>query len=233
MANYSRGAIVETTLHRQLKELYGIADADREVRLDGYRIDAVRNDVLIEVQVASLAAIRRKILDLVQRHRVLVVKPVVIRSYIVRKTSTWGQILGARYSPTVHDPCELFLDFVHFAKVFPHPNLSLEVLFIEQEESRIPRKIWRRGRNYRVTDRQLRHITDRRLLKTSADLLHFLPDGLPESFTTVDLARSAKIPRWLAQKLTYSLRWSGAIDAVDKQRNTVIYRVRKSRRRAA
>ena len=46
---------METTLHRQLKELYGIAEADREVCIDGYRIDAVADDLLIEVQVASLA----------------------------------------------------------------------------------------------------------------------------------------------------------------------------------
>lgn len=224
---------METTLHRQLKELYGIADADREVRIDGYRIDAVADDVLIEVQVASLAAIRGKVLDLVERHRVLVVKPVVIRSYIVRRKTVLGGILGSRYSPTVHDPCELFIDFVHFAKVFPHPNLSMEVLLIEQEEHRVPRKSWRRGRNFRVTDRQLRTVMERRRLSTATDLLPFLPDDLPTPFTTADIAKRAGMPRWLAQKLTYSLRWSGAIEAVGKQRNSVVYEILRNRKRAA
>ncbi|MFN0196811.1 MAG: hypothetical protein ACKVT0_08685 [Planctomycetaceae bacterium] len=224
---------METTLHRHLKGLYGIDDSEREVRLGEYRIDAVVDDLLIEVQVASLAAIRRKISDLVQRHRVLVVKPVVIRSYIVRKKSLLGGILGARYSPTVHDPRELFLDFVHFAKVFPHPNLSVEVLLIEQEEERIPRRSWRRGRNFRVTDRKLRSVIDRHRLATAADLLRYLPDNLPMPFTTADLARCAGIPRWLAQKVAYSLRWCGAIDVVGKSRNAVMYQVRKTRQRAA
>jgi hypothetical protein len=224
---------VETTLHRQLKRLYGIDESEREVRIGDYRIDAVVDDLLIEVQVASLAAIRRKISDLVQRHRVLVVKPVVIRSYIVRKKSLLGAILGSRYSPTTHDPCELFLDFVHFAKVFPHPNLTVEVLLIEQEEQRIPKRSWRRGRNYRVTDRLLRSVLERRRFSTAADLLQFLPDGLPAGFTTADVSRQAGIPRWLAQKMVYSLRWSGAIDAVGKQRNTVVYEVLRTRKRAA
>lgn len=224
---------METTLHRQLKALYGIDEAEREVRLGDYRIDAVVDDLLIEVQVASLAAIRRKISDLVQQHRVLVVKPVVIRSYIVRKKSLLGAILGSRYSPTTHDPCELFLDFVHFTKVFPHPNLTVEVLLIEQEEQRIPRRSWRRGRNYRVTDRLLRSVLERRRFSTAADLLQFLPKGLPAAFTTADISRLSGIPRWLAQKMVYSLRWSGAIDAVGKQRNAVVYEVLRTRKRAA
>lgn len=224
---------METTLHRQLKELYGIEESAREVRLGGYRIDAVIDDLLVEVQVASLAAIRRKVADLVRTHRLLVVKPVVVRSYIVRKKSPRGEILGARYSPTLHDRCELFLDFVHFAKVFPQPNLSVEVLLIEQEEHRIPRRAWRRGRNYRVIDRRLRSVMGRETLTTAADLLRFLPTSLEMPFTTADLARHAAIPLWLAQKMTYSLRWAGAIDVVGKQRNSVVYDVRERIQRAA
>jgi hypothetical protein len=230
---FLRGDVVETTLHRQLKGLYGIEKSTREVRFDGYRIDAVVDDLLIEVQVASLAAIRRKVADLVQRHRVLVVKPVVIRSYLVRKKSLLGEILGSRYSPTIHDPRELFLDFVHFAKVFPHPNLSMDVLLIEQEEDRIPRQSWRRGRNFHIADRRLRAVLDRHRLDDAADLLRYLPVNLPTPFTTADLARTACIPLWLAQKMTYSLRWAGAIDAVGKQRNSLRYDVPRNRRKAA
>lgn len=224
---------METTLHRQLKELYGIDDSSREVCLGSYRIDAVADDLLIEVQVASLAAIRRKVADLVRTHRLLIVKPVVARSFIVRKKSPRGAILGARYSPTMHDRCELFLDFVHFAKVFPHPNLSIEVLLIEQEEHRVPRRSWRRGRNFRVVDRRLRSVIGRETLSTAEDLLRFLPSTLEMPFTTADLARHAAIPRWLAQKMTYSLRWAGAIDVVGKQRNAVVYEVRRKISRAA
>ena len=233
VAASSGEGIVETTLHRQLKALYGIDDAEREVRLGSYRIDAVVDDLLVEVQVASLSAIRRKIADLVQRHRVLVVKPVVIRSYIVRKSLLPGGMLGARYSPKTHDSRELFEEFVHFAKLFPHPNLTVEVLLIEQEEHRIPGSSWRRRGKFRVHDRLLRSVIERHRLSTAADLRRYLPDNLPMPFTTADLARTAGIPRWLAQKMAYSLRWTGAIDTAGKQRNAVIYQVPKQRRRAA
>ncbi len=224
---------METTLHRQLKGLYGIDDIEREVRVGKYRIDAVVNDLLIEVQVASLAAIRRKIADLIIQHRVLVVKPVVARSYIVRRSSLVGDILWSRYSPTVHKTCEVFDELVHFAKLFPHPNLSVEVLYIEQEEHRIPRKTWRGRREHRVTDRKLRSIIDRQPLNTTDDLLRFLPDTLPMEFSTADLANLAEIPRWLAQKMAYVLRHTGAVEVAGKKRNSVVYRQPKPHQRAA
>ena len=59
---------METTLHRQLKALYA-ADASRqEVRLGGYRVDAVVDGRLVEIQQGSLAAIRDKVRCLLAEH---------------------------------------------------------------------------------------------------------------------------------------------------------------------
>ena len=51
---------METTLHQQLKRRYAQDDDSTEVVLGKYRIDAIRDDELIEVQCASLSAIRDK-----------------------------------------------------------------------------------------------------------------------------------------------------------------------------
>src|SRR5688572_31021881 len=67
-----------TTLFRsQLKDLYAGENARVEVRLDGFRIDVVRGDELVEIQHGSLSAIRRKIERLLKHHTVRVVKPIV------------------------------------------------------------------------------------------------------------------------------------------------------------
>ena len=73
---------METSLHRQLKRRYAGDDDSMEVVVGSYRIDAVRDGELIEVQCASLAAIRAKCQDLLQRHALRVVKPVVLRTRI-------------------------------------------------------------------------------------------------------------------------------------------------------
>ncbi len=49
---------METSLHRQLKQLYAAGDARQEVVLEQYRIDVVVDGRLIEIQHGALAAIR-------------------------------------------------------------------------------------------------------------------------------------------------------------------------------
>ena len=80
---------METSLHRALKAHYAGDDRPRtEVRLGGYRIDAIRRRTLVEIQHGSLAAIRTKISKLlVDGHRVLVVKPIVARKTIIIKAA--------------------------------------------------------------------------------------------------------------------------------------------------
>ena len=69
-----------TLLHQQLKQHY-VSDSDRhEVAFGAFRIDAVDRRVhLIEIQCASLSAIRDKIRTLVEDHQVIVVKPLAAR----------------------------------------------------------------------------------------------------------------------------------------------------------
>ena len=51
---------METSLHRQLKELYATDGGLIEQRVGSYRIDVVRGRELIEIQLASLSAIRSR-----------------------------------------------------------------------------------------------------------------------------------------------------------------------------
>jgi hypothetical protein len=47
---------------------------------------------------------------------------------------------------------------------------------------------------------------------------------LGESFTTEEIARLAPMPRWLAQKMAYCLRKTGAIEPHGKRGNSWLYR---------
>lgn len=213
---------METTLHRELKNLYATDAAGCEVTLCGFRIDAVEGDRLIEIQYGSLGAIRDKVRTLLTNHTVHIVKPLAARKYLITRTGAGGRVTSARYSPLRETHYHLFDDLVHFVNVFPHPNLTLEVILTEQEEHRIRvRKCW--GRRYNLQDRLLRSIVSRRCLRTACDLLRLLPADLPSPFTTADLALAANIPRWLAQKMAYCLRKTGAAAKVGKTGNAFVY----------
>ena len=91
---------------------------------------------------------------------------------------------------------------------------------------RLPAKRWpRTRRRYRVEDRRLREILSRHTLQSHADLLELLPPELPDDFTTAEIAEFAGIPRWLAQKMAYVLRKSGAAEECGKQGNAIVYRI--------
>ncbi|HEY3964118.1 MAG TPA: hypothetical protein VGM05_06150 [Planctomycetaceae bacterium] len=225
---------METALHRELKEFYCDDAAAREVTVRGYRIDAIVDGTLIEIQQASLAALRSKTKSLLETHRVTIVKPLCALKTIIRLKRRRGPIAWKRTSPRHETVHHVFHELVHFVDVFPHPKLVLEVLLTEQEETRIPKgKRWFRAKDFTVADRRLVAVRSRQTFQTPADLCGLLPAGLDETFTTADIARLAHIPRWLAQKMAYCLRRTGGISITGKRRNAVVYTLAPAGRAAA
>lgn len=220
---------METSLHRQLKAIYGESDDRVEVVLGEYRIDAVVDGRLIEIQYSSLAAIRDKIRALCQAHTVVVVKPLAARKVLIKKAGRGGKTVTTRISPLRENVFHLFAEMVHFVNVFPHPNLTLDVLLTEQEEHRRMIKARRWRKDYKVEDRLLVGIVRRYSLRTATDLANLLPPELAQPFSTLELANAAGIPRWLAQKTCYCLRKTGAMIQAGKRGNAWIYQASKDR----
>lgn len=225
-----------TSLHQQLKQQYVPDEARHEQTLAGYRIDAIDGrGRLIEVQCASLSAIRDKIRVLVANHQVIVVKPLVARRQVVTLNPADLTPLRSRYSPLRQTMAHVFQELVHFS-VFPHPRLRLDVVLTEQQELRLPpteRSSWKR--KYSVHDRLLVSVQRKISLKTAADLWGALEPDLPESFTTAELAAACGMPRWLAQKAAWCFRRMGQLEVCGKLGNSIEYRLSagpKRRRRA-
>jgi len=215
---------METTLHRQLKRLYA-GDGATEVAIGSFRVDAVRGDELVEIQCASLSAIRDKARRLLRRHRLRVVKPVVQRTRIRRLARVGGRVRSLRMSPKRGTAVDVFDDLIYFTRVFPHPNLTIEVPLIRVEQTRVPdrrRRRWRR--DYRVADVSLESVGASYQFSSPADLLTLLGwASPPATFNTADLATAIDRPRWFAQKVAYVLRNTGAIRSEGRNRSGVIY----------
>jgi hypothetical protein len=224
---------METSLHRDLKRLYAGNGARTEVPLSGYRIDAVTDDCLVEIQHGSLAAIRDKVARLLLNHRVLVVKPIVVSRRLVKRASADGDVIERRLSPKRGKLLDLFDELVYFTRVFPHRRLTIETPLVDVEEWRYPghgrRRRWRR-RDHVVEDQKLITIHEIARFRTAADLLRLLPGVLPTTFHTSHLADALDVDRWIAQRIAYCLRQSGAVRQVGKVGNAWLYEVRRQRR---
>ena len=225
---------METSLHRQLKQHYATTSGEQEVACEGYRIDAVRGGRLIEIQHGSLAAIRHKIAMLLEKHRVTVVKPIVARKTLIKLNRRGGKVLETRLSPKRGVLLDIFEELVYFTRVFPHQRLILEVALVEVEELRYPghgRRRRRRQRDFQIEDQRLISVTEVHRLRTRADLRKILPPKLPDPFHTGHLAEGLGIGRWIAQRIAYCLRETGAIHTVGKQGNALLYRQRSTQPR--
>ena len=78
------GRLNELSLHAGLKRWYARPGDRLEAPVDGYVIDLVRGELLIEIQTGSFSAIKRKILDLVSRGPVRLVHPITREKWIVK-----------------------------------------------------------------------------------------------------------------------------------------------------
>ncbi len=218
---------METTLHRQLKEIYADGQARLEAPVRGFRIDVISGDELVEIQHGSLAAIRDKIAILVKDYRVLVVKPIVVRKLLVKQDAKGGRIVSRRRSPKRGGVLDIFHELVYFTRVFPHKNLSLEVPLVDTEEWRFPghgRRRRRRPNDFQVEDQKLTKTHRVHRFRTGRDLTALIPPGLPSPFHTGHLAKMLGIDRWFAQRIAYCFRKMRIVEQVGKQGNARLYR---------
>ena len=218
------GLINEKPLHASLKQWYARPGDRFEVPVDGFVIDIVRDDLLIEIQTRNFAAINAKLCKLTRSYEVRLVYPVVQEKWIVRSADD-GSMWVRRKSPKRGHLEDLFWELVSIPQLLSHPNFSLEVLMIRAEEvRRYDRKRKRRRKDWVVEGRRLVDVLDRRLFVEAADWLAFVPDGL-QSFTTKDLAATAATRRDLAQKMAYCLRQARMIELIGRQGRANMYRV--------
>ena len=217
------GLINEKPLHASLKQWYARPGDRFEVPVDGFVIDIVRDDRLIEIQTRNFAAINSKLCKLARSYEVRLVYPVVQEKWIVRSRD--GGVVVRRKSPKRGRLEDLFWELVSIPQLLSNPNFSLEVLMTREEEVRryAQNRKWRR-RGWVIEGRRLVDVVDRRLFVRSADWLKFVPDKL-QSFTTQDLATVADTNRDLAQKMAYCLRHAKMIELIGRQGRANLYRV--------
>jgi hypothetical protein len=215
----------EKPMHAALKQWYAQPGDRFEVLVDGYVIDIQRGDLLIEIQTGNFSALKDKLASLVEKHPVRLVYPIPQEKWIIKIAEGEGET-QRRKSPKRGSVEEIFRELVSFPETLAQPNFSLEVLLIQEEEVRRfdARRGWRR-KGWVTEERRLLGVLAQQRFETPADVWALMPDDLPATFTTSDLAHAMGKPRRLAQQVAYCLRKMGVITSVGKQGRSVAYRL--------
>lgn len=218
------GTLNEGSLHVALKEIYAEPGDRFELPLDRFVIDIARPDgsgqLLIEIQTGSFGAMGRKLDHLLPDHRILLVHPVAVASYLVRGDAK------PRRSPKRGSVYDVFGQLVSIPTLLDHPNLTLDIVLVNVDKVQEHDPKARRGRGgYRTVDRRLRKVVETHRFETPRDLLTLMPEGLPEIFTTADLARLGTFSRPVAQQMAYCFRALGFFEELDRTRAGYRYRL--------
>jgi hypothetical protein len=215
----------EHSLHSAIKGWYSQPGDEFEARIDGFVVDILRGDLLIEIQTRNFSAIKSKLAKLLEAHEVRLVYPIPQLKWIIR-TAKSGEIIGRRRSPRRGKLVDLFYELVRTAHLVNHERFSLEVLMIDEEEIRCNdgKGSWRR-RGASIKDRRLVKVNGCAVFKDAEDFLRFMPPDLIEPFTNRMLAKMGGLRLNLARKITYCLRKMGVLETVGKQGRRLLFEV--------
>lgn len=223
MSHNGIGVRNERSLHAALKQWYARPEDEFEVSVDGFIVDIVRGDLLVEVQTRNLASQKRKLSSLLERHYVHVIFPIAHQKWIV-KTTAKGRIKSKRKSPKRGKLIDLFNELVSVPELINHPNFTLEIVLTDEVEIRRAdgRGSWRR-RGVSIHDRRLEGVVESVCFEHNTDFARFLPEGMEQPFTNRELAAQMRIPLYVAQKITYCLKKMGVIRETGKTGRALLF----------
>ncbi|MGB0997104.1 MAG: hypothetical protein ACPGXJ_02410 [Pseudomonadales bacterium] len=218
------GTLNEGALHAALKQHYGGAEAQFEVPFSGFVADVVRDGTIFEIQTSSFSGLERKMRALADQSPVVLVHPIAAQKNLVRIKDPASGDFTRRKSPKKGKLCHILSELVYLPSLLNHPNFSVEVALIEEEQHSIFDPKARRGRGgWRTRGRHLVELLEQLRINDVHDLLQFVQTPLATTFSVQDLAGAMQQPVWLARQMAYCLRHGGLSSVCGKQGNALLY----------
>jgi hypothetical protein len=219
----------EGPLHAALKTWYAQPDDIFEVPVDGFVIDIVRGDLLIEIQTRGFTALKDKLATLIRTHPVRLVYPIAREKWIVKVADDGEKQLSRRKSPKHGSVEQIFDELVSIPHLLAQPNFTFEVLFIHEEEIRRydARRGWRR-KGWVTHERRLVKVVGQQCFTSPEDMRALIPAALAEPFTSADLAPLIPGGRRRAYRMIYCLKAMNLLTQVGKRGRAALYRQTQS-----
>ncbi len=216
----------ESTLHETLKLHYCGETGKTEVPLRGSICDVQLEDgTIIEIQTKNLHAIRKKLIKLIETHRVILVYPVATNT-LIETRSTEGYLEKVRNSPKHGSVYSVFRELTAIPDLLEHEAFSMKVVLCKMAETRVADGTgsWRR-KGVRIADRRLVEIIEEHEFSGLEAWQALLPTALPETFTVKDLAEAGIGTH--AGEMARVFRKTGILELDGKEGRAFRYRVKK------
>lgn len=222
---YGIGTLAEKTVHAVVKHYMEPNEDYHEVPLEGFVADIFREDAVIEIQTAHFNVLRRKLDKFLPLYPVTIVYPIPATKWVIWVDPETGEELSRRKSPKKGSPYQAFLELYKIKSYLGHPNLRIQFLLIDMEETKLLDG-WSRDKKRGATkqDRIPLELVDEMLLERVEDYRMMIPVEL-SGFTTREYAKTTKIPLSHAQTALNIFHSLELVERVGKKGNSYIYEV--------
>lgn len=188
------GTLGEKTLHAVLKRYIDPNQQNHEAKIGPYVADIVGQDGIVEIQTQGFDKLRKKLTAFLDVTTVTVVYPIAQTKWLTWIDPETGELSARRKSPKRGSFYSAFYELYKIKPLLPHPNLRLHLVLLELEEYRsLNGWSYDRKRGSSRYERIPTALAGECRVDTPADYMQFVPDSLPQAFTTKDYAAATRL----------------------------------------
>jgi hypothetical protein len=219
------GTLKEKTIHSVLKYYYAPNSEYHEIKIGTYVADICVDGEIFEVQTRNFNTMRSKLEYFLDEHDVTIIYPVAHTKWLSWLDMETGEIASRRKSPKTGTIYNIVPELYRIKMFINNPKLHFIISLIDVEETRYLNG-WSRDkkRGSSRMDGIPVDIFDEVRIDCFKDYTVFLPETLPDEFTSKDLGKTAKIPQDMAGTLLNVLIETGTVSRVGKVGRSYLYR---------
>jgi hypothetical protein len=220
------GTLGEKTLHAVLKNYYEPHTQNHEIKVGRFVADIVGEQGVIEIQTRSFGNLIHKLDNFLEFCDVTVVYPLPALKYVSWLDMETGELSPKHKSPKECRIYDAFKEIIRIKYALDNPRFHLVLCFLEVDEIRFLNG-WseNKKRGSSRCDRIPKDIIEEVRFDCVEDYRRFLPDGLPEEFTSAHYAKACKINKQLASNGLNILNYLGLVERVGKKGRSYVYKV--------
>ncbi len=218
------GTLQEKTIHSVLKYYYAPNPDYHEVKIGPFVADICIDGELFEVQTRNFHKMREKLSYFLQEYDVTIIYPVAHTKWLSWLDMETGELSPKRKSPKTGTLYQIVPELYRIKMFINNPKLHFIISLIDVEETRYLNG-WSKNKKKGSSrmDGIPVGIFDEIRIDTLSDYNKFLPDILPESFTSGDLRKAAKISQKTASTLLNILSEIQIVERIGKKGRSYLY----------
>ena len=205
----------EKTLHAVFKNYYEPDAAFHEVKTGSFIADIRRDGRIVEIQTPGLYRMKKKLNAFLPDYEVTVVHPIPhVRT--VRWIEKDGTLSPKRKSPKTGKYTDAVSELLGIRDLLLHSHLTVVLSLVDCNDYKVRSGKVGRKRGAMRFERIPTALVSELRLSRPRDYLAFLPDDLPDVFTSADVARAGRLHRDDATSLLFLLYTVGVVERIGK-----------------